>query len=197
MKFIDGSTALIAAFAFQWFVSCAKHGNAHLSALERLHQRHKASHTSKAEHVHEMELRAVESEKRTGKCQFPNDAGLVAVTPNDANGGWAMSPDQCCEPGNYCPYACPPGQVMAQWDPDAKSYTYPESMVGVPMYQFGGGMLIGLRMEDSIATIAEPSESHSQPSRTVLTAQGTLDARTKPRVTLRSVRRFSRAMRPC
>lgn len=40
-----------------------------------------------------------------------------------------MSPDQLCEGGGWCPFACPPGQVMAQWNPDS-SYTYPSSMDG-------------------------------------------------------------------
>jgi hypothetical protein len=40
-----------------------------------------------------------------------------------------MSPNQPCKPGNYCPYACPPGQVSMQWDPEATSYAYPMSMV--------------------------------------------------------------------
>ncbi|KAK2737014.1 hypothetical protein FQN55_001346 [Onygenales sp. PD_40] len=69
-------------------------------------------------------------EKRGGQCEFPSDSGLVAVTPNEQNAGWAMSPDQPCTPGNYCPFACPPGEVMAQWDPDATSYSYPASMNG-------------------------------------------------------------------
>lgn len=69
-------------------------------------------------------------EKKDGQCQFPTDAGLVAVTPTEQNAGWAMSPNQPCLPGHYCPYACPPGQVSMQWDPEATSYTYPLSMVG-------------------------------------------------------------------
>lgn len=36
---------------------------------------------------------------KRGQCQFPTDAGLVAVTPGDQNAGWAMSPDQPCKPG--------------------------------------------------------------------------------------------------
>lgn len=68
-------------------------------------------------------------ERKGGQCQFPTDAGLVAVTPNEKNAGWAMSPDQACLPGHYCPYACPPGQLSMQWDPDATSYSYPQSMV--------------------------------------------------------------------
>lgn len=66
----------------------------------------------------------------SNQCVFPTNAGLVAITPDKPNAGWAMSPDQQCLPGKYCPYACPPGQVMAQWDPAATSYTYPVSMNG-------------------------------------------------------------------
>jgi hypothetical protein len=43
-----------------------------------------------------------------GVCEFPKDAGLVEVTPDQKNAGWAMAPDMACEPGMYCPYACPP-----------------------------------------------------------------------------------------
>ncbi|RKF74960.1 hypothetical protein GcM1_236014 [Golovinomyces cichoracearum] len=68
--------------------------------------------------------------KETSKCEFPSDAGLVAVTPKARNAGWAMSPDEQCSPGSYCPYACPSGKVMAQWNPEAKAYTYPQSMDG-------------------------------------------------------------------
>lgn len=67
---------------------------------------------------------------KRGECQFPTDKGLVSVTPDAQNAGWAMSPDQPCKPGMYCPYACPPGQLMAQWDPKATSYSYPGSMNG-------------------------------------------------------------------
>lgn len=69
-------------------------------------------------------------QKRGGKCQFPtDDSNMVAVTPNEKNAGWAMSPDQECTPGSYCPFACKPGMVMAQWEPDS-TYVYPSSMVG-------------------------------------------------------------------
>lgn len=33
-----------------------------------------------------------------GQCKFPEDAGLVAVTPGAKNAGWAMSPDKACKP---------------------------------------------------------------------------------------------------
>ncbi|KAI3406168.2 hypothetical protein KGF56_001010 [Candida oxycetoniae] len=64
------------------------------------------------------------------KCPFPETLGLVAVAKDGANAGWAMSPDEPCVPGKYCPYACPPGQLMNQWDPSATTYSYPSSMNG-------------------------------------------------------------------
>lgn len=82
-----------------------------------------------ARHHHSVAEVGAALERKGGQCAFPTDAGLVAVTPTEQNAGWAMSPNQPCTPGNYCPYACPPGQVSMQWDPDATSYTYPLSMV--------------------------------------------------------------------
>ncbi|KAI9765187.1 MAG: hypothetical protein M1840_007780 [Geoglossum simile] len=107
----------------------AKHGVAH-QVLDRrhAHHHHKKFHSPKAEGRGLAETEVIE--KRSGQCQFPSDAGLVAVSPGSQNAGWAMSPDQPCKPGMYCPYACPPGQLMAQWDPSAVSYTYPQSMNG-------------------------------------------------------------------
>ena len=104
----------------------------------------KHRHVRRAGHKHlhkkHTDLPAV---KRQSQCQFPTDCGLVPVTLSDQNAGWAMSPNQPCLPGNYCPFACPSGippfsvnlidfftgQVMAQWNPAATSYTYPLSMV--------------------------------------------------------------------
>lgn len=100
------------------------HKNAH-DRLEAIHRRHHEQRIERkaANETHEYEL------VKRGTCAFPTDAGLVAVTPGSANAGWAMSPDQSCQPGSYCPYACPSGQVSMQWDPTATSYTYPASMV--------------------------------------------------------------------
>lgn len=92
------------------------------------HLDHRHSHL----HVHRSPSPAISGSvlKRGGSCQFPNDdPNLVAITPNAMNAGWAMSPDQECKPGNYCPIACKPGMVMAQWDPHS-TYTYPASMNG-------------------------------------------------------------------
>ena len=117
----------------------AKHGaHEHLEVLHKRHRIHRQlDPRSTAENAEQgVEIRSIPEtttqatvEKRGGQCAFPTDAGLVAVTPDEANAGWAMSPDQPCTPGNYCPYACPPGEVMMQWDPSATAYTYPKSMV--------------------------------------------------------------------
>ncbi len=60
-------------------------------------------------------------------CKLPNDPDLVPVPGND--GGWAMAPDVQCTAGSWCPIACVPGKVMAQWKPGT-TYVYPESMDG-------------------------------------------------------------------
>ena len=122
-------------------VTSAKHSGVH-EHLEALHKRHRASREVVARSTVEngeqgLEIRAVPEtsianaslEKRQGQCVFPAGEGLISVTPGSQNGGWAMSPNQPCTPGNYCPYACPPGQVSVQWDPSATSYSYPKSMV--------------------------------------------------------------------
>lgn len=115
--------------------SASKHAakHEHLETLHKKHHAHRDVHKSAMERGEGIELRSVDAEtdieKRGGQCAFPTNAGLVAVTPNQQNGGWAMSPNQPCTPGNYCPYACPAGQVSMQWDPSATSYTYPQSMV--------------------------------------------------------------------
>ncbi|KAL1856675.1 hypothetical protein Plec18167_009114 [Paecilomyces lecythidis] len=73
---------------------------------------------------------SAQQEKREVTCDFPTDEGLVAVTPSEKNGGWAMAPDRPCKAGEWCPYACPSGMVSMQWNPKVTSYTYPGSMDG-------------------------------------------------------------------
>lgn len=75
-------------------------------------------------------LNTIDKAPKSNICEFPFHTDLVAVTPHLRNKGWAMSPDQECKPGMFCPYACPPGQVMNQWDPEAKTYAFPKSMNG-------------------------------------------------------------------
>lgn len=95
------------------------------SSHRRLHQLPNKKHT----HLRSHTVEDANSIVKRGQCAFPtDDPNLVAVTPDAQNAGWAMSPDQPCKPGSYCPIACKPGMVMAQWDPDS-SYTYPASMV--------------------------------------------------------------------
>ncbi|SCU89990.1 LADA_0F01090g1_1 [Lachancea dasiensis] len=68
--------------------------------------------------------------RRDGTCSFPDHDGMVAVQSGGQNGGWAMSSDESCKYGSWCPYACSPGQLAGQWDPEAKSYSYPQSQYG-------------------------------------------------------------------
>ncbi|KAK9252376.1 hypothetical protein V1507DRAFT_391207, partial [Lipomyces tetrasporus] len=81
-------------------------------------------------HSHSPHSHAHNHTKRSTTCLFPTNDGLVEVTPESLNAGWALSPDTACTAGSWCPYACPSGQLMAQWDPDATSYTYPQSQYG-------------------------------------------------------------------
>ena len=196
MKFtLVGATGAI--FALHLPIASAKHGNAHLNALEQRHRHSRNLHPSVAETGHAVELRDVDVEKRGGQCQFPTDAGLVAVTPNDSNGGWAMSPDQCCEPGNYCPFACPPGQVMAQWDPDATSYEYPMSMVWKCYVRLGIQGTNNYRTEDFTAIIVARFRSRSQINLTVSTVPATLAAKTRRAAMSPFVRQCCQVTRRC
>jgi hypothetical protein len=124
MRLLDIEAAIGTAILLLSLPCDAKHSHRlhHLEAMGKRHDHERLHASPRAEGVSEV------LEKR-GSCEFPSDAGLVAVTPGSSNGGWAMSPNQPCTPGSYCPFACPPGQVMAQWSPQATSYTYPESMV--------------------------------------------------------------------
>ncbi|KAK3954512.1 hypothetical protein QBC32DRAFT_85371 [Pseudoneurospora amorphoporcata] len=67
-------------------------------------------------------------QKRKTQCSLPDHPDLVYV-PGGMNNGFAMSPDEPCEDGKWCPYACVPGKVMAQWEPNS-TYVYPQSMNG-------------------------------------------------------------------
>ncbi|KAL7938158.1 hypothetical protein V8C35DRAFT_142918 [Trichoderma chlorosporum] len=93
---------------------------------KRFHQLPNKKHT----HLRSHTVEDANSIVKRGTCPFPtDDPNLVAITPDAENAGWAMSPDQPCQPGHYCPIACKPGMVMAQWDPTS-SYNYPQSMNG-------------------------------------------------------------------
>ncbi|CEI69133.1 hypothetical protein FVEN_g4103 [Fusarium venenatum] len=109
MRLINLSAALVGALSAPSIVAAKSHGHRH------------GQHSA-------LESRPLQ--KRGGQCQFPtDDPNMVAVTPDAKNAGWALSPDQECKPGSYCPFACKPGMVMNQWDPDS-TYEYPSSMDG-------------------------------------------------------------------
>ncbi|ORY62912.1 uncharacterized protein BCR38DRAFT_217305 [Pseudomassariella vexata] len=87
------------------------------------HKRHNRGHTLTTRETDVVKDRSLET------CAFPSGKGLVAITPGSLNEGWALSPDQKCSCGSYCPYACPPGQVMAQWKPGS-NYDSTDRMAG-------------------------------------------------------------------
>ncbi|KAJ1662659.1 hypothetical protein IW140_005579 [Coemansia sp. RSA 1813] len=80
----------------------------------------------------------------SGAVRFPwnynNADKVVPITPNEKNGGWAMSPDQVCKPGTWCPYACESGYYAAQYDPAALLYNGAGSMNG-GLYADANGVL--------------------------------------------------------
>jgi hypothetical protein len=130
MKLLDIQAAIGTAILVLSLPCDAKHGHSHqLSHLSG--KRHSHGHIHKtlqasprAEAIDE------DLEKRNGQCAFPfGGEDLVPVTPNAMNAGWAMSPDQRCMPGSFCPIACKTGTMMYQWNPAATSYVYPLSMV--------------------------------------------------------------------
>jgi len=97
-----------------------------------LGHRHAHQQYAKRQHVHRHDhaevVAAPKVEARKARCQLPDDPDLVRV-PGADNNGFAMSPDEPCVDGTWCPLACVSGKLMAQWKPNT-SYTYPESMVG-------------------------------------------------------------------
>ena len=198
MKFFGAGVTIGAVLFAQLSLVCAKHGHSHLNALERRHRHHSRDGTElKERQQQELESRAEGVEKRGGQCQFPTDAGLVAVTPDSSNAGWAMSPDQPCEPGNYCPYACPSGQMMAQWDPSATSYSYPKSQVGLCVLSTYPAKLTAARMVVFTATPMAVYLSRFLINLTVWTAPETLELTTRPAILSHFVKPFYQETRPC
>lgn len=66
--------------------------------------------------------------KRSATCSFPDGSNMVKLSQDGTNDGWAMS--DSCTSGSWCQYACKPGYLMGQWDPEVTSYTYPGSQYG-------------------------------------------------------------------
>ncbi|KYK59317.1 hypothetical protein DCS_00447 [Drechmeria coniospora] len=131
LQALAGPTAIILSAA-----GCdASSGHQRLHQLER---RLDAQHAHGHARAHVRSEGGLVVEKRGGgTCAFPtNDRNLHAVTTDAMNAGWAMSPDQPCKPGSYCPYACQSGMVMAQWQPGS-------------VYQPGSSMNGGLFCDES------------------------------------------------
>lgn len=144
-----------------------RHRHAHVEFARR--HLHGHGHIADTRQVEEA-VNATEVVARKATCTLPDHPDLVYI-PGKDNNGFAMSPDQSCNDGDYCPIACVPGKVMAQWKPGT-TYTYPESMVGLTRFSHKSGQetkgLTGpaLSTEDSIATVGR----QRSPSRTGRTA---------------------------
>ncbi|KAL1835720.1 hypothetical protein VTK73DRAFT_5443 [Phialemonium thermophilum] len=105
------------------------HRHAHLHDLQHHARRHiHAHHPASSDERAHADAHASAPLGRRATCSLPNDPDLVPV-PGASNNGFAMSPDQSCTSGSYCPFACRPGKVMAQWQPGS-TYVYPQSMNG-------------------------------------------------------------------
>jgi len=90
---------------------------------------HRHAHDQYAKrHSHNRNHDSGELLVKRSSCSLPDHPDLVRV-PGAVNNGFAMSPDEPCDHGTWCPFACVPGKVMAQWEPNS-TYVYPESMVG-------------------------------------------------------------------
>ncbi|KAK0636872.1 hypothetical protein B0T17DRAFT_92654 [Bombardia bombarda] len=106
--------------------------HAHRQAHEEYGKRHSHNDHHQSGELLRSEARNVQ---KRAPCSLPDHPDLIHV-PGDVNNGFAMSPDEPCEDGKYCPFACAPGKVMAQWEPNS-TYVYPQSMNG-GLYCNGG-----------------------------------------------------------
>jgi hypothetical protein len=194
MKLLDIQAAIGTAILLLCLPCDAKHTHqlTHLGGKRHDHRHlHKTIQASPRAEGTENELGT-----RSGQCAFPGGDGMVAVTPGSQNAGWAMSPDQPCTPGMYCPYACEPGMVSMQWDPAATSYTYPLNMVCCLTFS-------GTSMADNSSTAGSTATTvawcpNPSPGNLIVLKELTLSVR-KIHVAnqLRSVRRFCLVMRLC
>jgi hypothetical protein len=103
--------------------------SAQAASVHHSHQKAHEQYGKRDAHNHRSgELLGAPKAARKVSCSLPDDPDLVHV-PGADNNGFAMSPDEPCEDGKWCPIACVAGKVMAQWKPNT-TYAYPESMVG-------------------------------------------------------------------
>jgi hypothetical protein len=97
-------------------------------AAASLGHRHSHEHHARRHGHGHGRLSSAPKVARKATCSLPDHPDLVRVAGQD-NNGFAMSPDEPCEDGKWCPIACKSGKLMAQWKPGTKQ-VYPESMVG-------------------------------------------------------------------
>lgn len=125
MKLTTTLQAVIGSASFLFAAQPALAGHVH-GGHRHAHERY-ARRQNHHSHMAGEVIGASRIAARKAPCSLPDDPDLVRV-PGDVNNGFAMSPDEPCEDGKWCPIACRSGKVMAQWKPHTK-YTYPESMV--------------------------------------------------------------------
>ncbi|KAK4640567.1 hypothetical protein QC761_601530 [Podospora bellae-mahoneyi] len=133
MKLTTTLQAVIGSASFLFAAQPALAGHVH-GGHRHAHERY-ARRQNHHSHMAGEVIGASRIAARKAPCSLPDDPDLVRV-PGDVNNGFAMSPDEPCEDGKWCPIACRSGKVMAQWKPNTK-YTYPESMYG-GLYCDGG-----------------------------------------------------------
>lgn len=198
MKLLDIQAAIGTAILLLSLPCDANHKHSHTHRqLEIFERRHSHSHNHQRLHASPRAENVESGLEKRGTCAFPTNAGLVAVTPDALNAGWAMAPDKPCRTGKYCPYACPPGQVMAQWNPEATSYVYPLSMVGSRLSLNLEAGANYRRMVDFIATITGRFQNRSPISHIVLMELELWERRTIVMELYHSVKLSCLEMRTC
>ena len=123
MRFTTLQAAAIGSASLLFSAQPVSASLAHRHAHQHHAKRHGHIHSHPAGEV----IEAPKVVARKAPCSLPDHPDLVRV-PGADNHGFAMSPDEVCEDGKWCPLACVPGKLMAQWKPDT-GYHYPESMV--------------------------------------------------------------------
>lgn len=146
-------------------------------------------------HRHQDLIEGPQALKKRGVCSLPDHPDLIKV-PGQKNNGFAMSPDQECADGGYCPIACVPGKVMAQWKPNT-TYKYPESMASFLGPLGAQVLLLTLCRTADFSVMAASQSSPFPTSRTAWTALALLAARISAPALCLSARRYFQETRPC
>lgn len=192
MKFSILQAALgSASILFSTQVVAAGHGHGH--GHRHAHDQYSNRHT----HAHQRGgLPGTPKAPRKATCSLPDHPDLVHV-PGGDNNGFAMSPDEPCEDGKWCPIACVSGKVMAQWKPNT-TYNYPESMVrvaaGLPTQV--GFVVLTTSSTVGFIVMEEKPRSHSRTRPIVWMAQVPSRPSTRPARLSRFARPSCQATKP-